>query len=202
MSDGPRLPLEVARGLADTLVELLRPGCERIEIAGSIRRERPEVGDIELLAVPRWDTLAGGLFGDIAESVNLLDVELRRLEAADGLEDHSIRRRLDKNGTPRWGERYKALTFHTVPVDLFICLPPAQWGVLYVIRTGPAEFGHALVTPQAHGGYLPSYLQVREGALRRRDTGEVVPTPEEVDVFRALGLQNLTPRAREGKVPA
>jgi DNA polymerase/3'-5' exonuclease PolX len=39
--------------IAQETVELLRPHCERIEIAGSIRREKPEPNDIEIVAIPK-----------------------------------------------------------------------------------------------------------------------------------------------------
>ena len=41
--------------IAESLVEKLRPACERIEIAGSLRREKAMVGDIEIVAVPRLE---------------------------------------------------------------------------------------------------------------------------------------------------
>lgn len=52
-----RKPLAQARAVADLLVSYLAPACERIEIAGSIRREVPEVKDIELVAIPRWEEI-------------------------------------------------------------------------------------------------------------------------------------------------
>jgi DNA polymerase/3'-5' exonuclease PolX len=35
------------------VVDLLSPVCERIEVAGSVRREKAFVGDIEILCAPR-----------------------------------------------------------------------------------------------------------------------------------------------------
>lgn len=39
------MQLNQARELAANLVEQMRPYCERVEIAGSIRRHKPEVAD-------------------------------------------------------------------------------------------------------------------------------------------------------------
>lgn len=39
MSDGPRIPLTEAQRLAAAVMELLRPHCDRIEVAGSVRRQ-------------------------------------------------------------------------------------------------------------------------------------------------------------------
>ena len=38
-----KIDLETARTYAETVVKALAPHCERIEIAGSIRRRKPEV---------------------------------------------------------------------------------------------------------------------------------------------------------------
>jgi DNA polymerase/3'-5' exonuclease PolX len=40
--------------LATSLMHELSPFCKRISIAGSIRRRKAEVGDIELVAIPTW----------------------------------------------------------------------------------------------------------------------------------------------------
>jgi DNA polymerase/3'-5' exonuclease PolX len=48
-----RRPLAEATALATELVDLLRVFCARIEIAGSVRRRRPDIGDLELVVVPQ-----------------------------------------------------------------------------------------------------------------------------------------------------
>jgi len=44
---------EVARTVAQKIVEELRPACDRIEIAGSLRRGNPAVHDIDLVLLPK-----------------------------------------------------------------------------------------------------------------------------------------------------
>ena len=44
--------LSLARSIALNVKAQLAPHCSRIEIAGSVRREKPEVGDIEIVAIP------------------------------------------------------------------------------------------------------------------------------------------------------
>ena len=63
------IPYKEAKEIADKLVLLLSPHCYRIEIAGSIRREKSIAGDIEIVATPKpYQT---GLFEDgIASVVN------------------------------------------------------------------------------------------------------------------------------------
>jgi len=48
--------------IAEQCRKALAPYCERIEIAGSIRRGKPQVKDIELVAMPKM--VPTGLFGD------------------------------------------------------------------------------------------------------------------------------------------
>jgi DNA polymerase/3'-5' exonuclease PolX len=46
------MTLEFAREMADALVELLAPACERIAIAGSVRRKKKFPNDIEVGVSP------------------------------------------------------------------------------------------------------------------------------------------------------
>jgi DNA polymerase/3'-5' exonuclease PolX len=195
MSDGTRIPLSQAEPLAHELLTLLAPVTTRAEIAGSIRRRQATVGDIELLVEPAFAELPD-LFGGSGQRLNLLDEQV-----AEWLQLGVVEHRLDKNNRPSCGERYKRLRFGGVALDLFVCLPPAQWGVLFVIRTGPAEYGHRLVTPRSQGGWCPDYLQVKDGALRRRDDGTILPTPEERHVFDLLGREYAAPEQRFVGVP-
>lgn len=192
MSEGKRIPLAEARVLADELVALLSPHCERLEVVGSIRRQRPTIGDIELLAVPIAQ-VGLDLFGFQAPTppVYMLD------EACQGMvHDGVLSHRLDKNGRPACGTKYKRLSYKDVGLDLFSVLPPAQWGVLSIVRTGSADFSHRLVTPIERGGWMPRNLYCRDGALWATD-GHKLVTPREQDVFAFLGRPYVEPGLRE-----
>ena len=41
-----------AKEIADNIVLMLSPFCDRIEIAGSIRRKKELIGDVEIVAIP------------------------------------------------------------------------------------------------------------------------------------------------------
>jgi DNA polymerase/3'-5' exonuclease PolX len=47
------MELEKARAIAEEMKSLLELGCHRIEIVGSIRRQKPEVENVELLCIPK-----------------------------------------------------------------------------------------------------------------------------------------------------
>lgn len=59
------MSLREALGLARILADDLRPHCSRIEIAGSIRRGKAWVNDIEIVAIPKQVPVAAAedLFG-------------------------------------------------------------------------------------------------------------------------------------------
>lgn len=69
LADSKKFAYNEAHSIAVRVLELLRPHCIRCEIAGSIRREKSEVRDIEIVAIPKpYQT---GLFQDgIAEIVS------------------------------------------------------------------------------------------------------------------------------------
>lgn len=47
------MKLEQAKIIAEKYLNILKPYCQRIQIAGSVRREKPEVKDIEIVAIPQ-----------------------------------------------------------------------------------------------------------------------------------------------------
>lgn len=197
MSQGEPIPLREAGPLAESLRHALEPYCERIEVAGSIRRHRPLVNDIELVAIPRIDhDAAQGLF----------DVGPVSLEAHDRLEEAIVKLRKgglldlraiethrasgDVDLLRKDGPRYKALVYGGLPVDLFIVRPPASWGVVFALRTGPGDWNIKLVTEAAR-----RFRRVREGqVVDIRD--QVIPTPEEEDFFAAIYQPWVPPHER------
>jgi len=199
---------DVALKVAEGLVGHLRPACVRIEIAGSIRREKPEVKDIELVCVPDLMVTprrAPLEFGKPAPPS--YKTELDRLIAEMG-EDV----RLEANGA-----RMKKLDlrYAGIKVDVFVVLPPAQWGPLLTIRTGPADFSHWCVTRRKHGGALPNWFFVKHGCvwdereISKREVGENpdkaaalmregnhIEQPEEIHFLNLLELGWIEPRER------
>jgi len=108
MSTGRPLALAHARQLADRLLGQLAPVCERIEIAGSIRRGQREVHDIELIAISQRAQHGGqlDLFGGVttAKIISLLDDKLEQL--LDG--EFIVKRPHQANNDfiTAWGEKY------------------------------------------------------------------------------------------------
>jgi DNA polymerase/3'-5' exonuclease PolX len=168
--------------MANGLRKILAPACDRIEIAGSIRRGARLVKDIELVAIPRL--LVTDLFGEfMPHERNELDV------AVDGLLEDG---RLESREPRRMGGRYKALRAPQsgIGVDLFVVVPPAQWGAIKAIRTGGAEFSKFLVTEALKRG-----RRVQGGHVVD-EHGKTIDTPHERDFFTACGVAWVEPEAR------
>jgi DNA polymerase/3'-5' exonuclease PolX len=189
-----RHPLARARSIADAIGEALRPGCERIEVAGSIRRGRDNVKDIEIVALPRAATNLLGersIDDELRPIVDALVKEGRlawRASARGGA--WSIRPAGSVARTP--GRKYYPLVAvrAQIPVDLFAVIPPAQWGAILAIRTGPGEYSKRLVTMCQDRG-----LRCVDGRLVDA-FGHTVPTPEERDFIASCGAEWAEPGAR------
>lgn len=192
---------EIAQGIA----RALRPHAEpdQLLIAGSIRRRKPEVKDVEIVVGCR-PTVKPGLFAN-ADDVEFVAVE-KFVEAATAARHRkpSTEFLTFDPELKRNGPRYKRLRFYrylgskldaTIAIDLFIVIPPAQFGVQLAIRTGPAEFSRRLVTRRDAGGPLPAGYFVRDGALHGAD-GNPIATPTERSFFEAIGIPYTPPWER------
>lgn len=165
---------------ANDLMDVLAPACERILIAGSIRRQKAEIGDIEIVLIPKLTPIPD-LLGDPMGYNSQVD---------DYLASASLP--IIKNG-----EKYKQIIWQEMSADLFIC-SPETWGCIATIRTGSADFTHWLVTPKMQGGAKPGHMSFKDGRLYAHKA--LMPTPEEADVFRMLGLDWIAPEERiEGR---
>jgi DNA polymerase/3'-5' exonuclease PolX len=193
MSTATRVSLATAEAIAQQLVATLGLGCERIEVAGSIRRRMPDVGDIELVAVPRihTETHRDGLFEERTVEVDDLQVVVESLLIDGTLAQHPT--------DPKRGPRYSKLLHVAsgLQLDLFSARAHTQ-GLILAIRTGPANYSRFLVTEARNRGHhvAEGELHVGAGGCSPYAKCEVVPTPEEADVFRVLGLFHPIPEQR------
>jgi DNA polymerase/3'-5' exonuclease PolX len=176
MSTGDKILYAAALAVAQALATILAPVCERVLIAGSLRRQKEEVGDLELVVLPKTEAILD-LFGEPCGERSLLD---------DALADIAPVRTKD-------GERYKQFMWEGMPVDLFIATRDT-WGCVATIRTGSADFTRWLVTSRRQGGACPSHLNFKEGRLWLGETA--LETPEELDVFDALNQRWIEPIER------
>jgi len=193
MSAGRPIPLAEASDVAGDLVAALAPACARVAIAGSIRRQKARVHDLELVAVPRVEAVEDGSLWGTTVDVDLLEERVGQMLSAGVLRRRDVTLHRADGSTEvshRMGPRYKALTYRGLPVDLFIVRPPAEWGVVFALRTGPGDWNTRLVTD------CQRFLRFVEGGARLRAAGRYVPCPEEEDFFDAIGQPWVDPPQR------
>lgn len=109
------MKLEEAQKIAEKYKNLLKPFCERIEIAGSIRRKKPEVKDIEIVAIPK------NVIG-FSQVVNQWE---------------------KVKGEPS-GKYTQRILPERITLDLFMATP-RNWGLIFAMRTGSADFSHNIL---------------------------------------------------------
>ena len=180
--------LAEARRIAEDLAAVVAPHCYEVCIAGSIRREKLDVKDLELVVIPRWAEEAGtDLFGT-PEPVNTLhrwalaQKEVRWIKP--GVPDVI-------DWTPKAdGKYWRGILANGLKLDLFLATQ-ANWGAILLIRTGSADFSQAVVTQAKRIG-----KNCVDGHFTLN--GERVETPTEQAVFDLLSLEYVRPPLRIG----
>lgn len=172
-----RWPRADALRVAGELSELLGPVCERVAVAGSLRRGKALVGDVEILYIPRYEARAFDMFTDRME-----DLAAERI--GELVRDGVLFKRPSKTGSFSWGEKNK-LAVHSrtgIPVDLFAATEANWWNYL-VCRTGPAESNmRVAMAAQERGWKWNPYGAGFTRGLEVRRMGS------EEEVFRFAGL--------------
>jgi len=163
------VPYKEAKEIADEVLRLLMPHVYRAEIAGSIRREKPIVGDIEIVAIAKPYEI--GLFeSGIATVVNQWEKVKGELEY----------------GKTKYTQR---ILPEGIKLDLFFATPE-NWGNILAIRTGSADYSHkVLATTWVQKGY-----RSENGLLIKN--GITFEVREERDLFERLGLEYVEPKDR------
>jgi len=163
------MPYIEAKIIADEIINLLQPHCYRIEIAGSVRREKAIVGDIEVVCIPKpYQT---GLFEDgIAEVVN-------RWQKVKGELVY---------GKTKYTQR---ILPQGIKLDLFFA-EEGNWGLIFAIRTGSADYSHKVLA----NGWVKRGYKSEGGYLTQG--GKTFNVLEEKDLFNRIGLAYVDPKHR------
>ncbi len=153
--------------IANKVLEQLKPHCERIRIAGSIRRGKPYVKDIEIVAIPKPYEV--GLFeSGIATIVN------QWTKVKGELPCKYTQRELPEG----------------IKLDLFFATPE-NWGYILAIRTGSAAYNQKVL---AYHWVRKGYKGI-DGMLTYK--GKTISVPTEVDLFKLIGIDYVEPNKRE-----
>lgn len=180
-----KYPRSAALAVAKELCDLQRL-CDRLICAGSLRRRKLEVGDVEILYIPKFATVPDGLFDQ--KRVSLVDVALDEM-----LKAGIIAKRRNVNGSEMWGEKNK-LAVHVasgIPVDFF-ATTEASWFNYLVCRTGGAENNRQIAMAANNKGWTWNPY----GGGFTDEHGQIVPVKSEQDVFVLVGLPYREPWER------
>ncbi len=179
----------MAQRYAREVAARVAPYCDRVEIAGGVRRGKAHPHDIELVVVPKLESRQRTIEGDDLRDVDLLFGMLSSIRLAPG--PPLQKAPPDKAGKAApLGRRCYRVLWKGEKVDIFAVLPPAQFGVIYAARTGDAGYIQSL-----YGIARSKGMRFEDGSIRGQK-GETLQTPEEEDVFRALDVPRTEPKDR------
>lgn len=182
------MKLEIAQQYAEEMCTALEPYClpGRCQIAGSVRRKKPEVGDIEIVALPKREQitafwLAALKFGKQGGKIK-----------AD----------------TRYVKVSRPTPYGNLQYDIFVP-QPYDWGRILAIRTGDADFSHKeYATRWVQKGYrgtehglLPESHCVQSHGKWKIKQGVNpeacrITFQEEQDFFNWLGMEWVEPENR------
>ncbi len=189
-----------AKDIALGVWNKLKPHCDIIKIAGSIRREKPEVGDIEIVALPK--TINDyTLFGD----------PIKKRIAGWRDEVYGLGKVIKGSA---WGKYIQVhLSEHDIDVDIFMPDDFDYWRQL-AIRTGSADWTGRFIA----GGWrklgwcgsdvglrLQSQCEGKEGPDKKIHWKCIAPVSQqtlpphwesEQEFFDWLGLKWIEPKFR------
>jgi DNA polymerase/3'-5' exonuclease PolX len=195
------MQLAEARNIAVAICYKLEPYCSNIHIAGSIRRKKPEVKDIEICCLPKLQPVNNSdLFGGGKQMLEIMPGFVHTVTSLGTIE----------KGTPR-GRYCKIILPQGINLDLFIP-EPEDFYRQYVIRTGSADYAFKVIaTGWRRKGWVGSDLGLRQEkdcietklpggkskwtCVRNKDAKPPVWTSEE-DFFDWLNIKYLKPEYR------
>lgn len=194
MSQGARIPLAKAQRTAERVLAELSSYCSRMEIVGSVRRRRPDVGDVDILC-------------------QLHDGPLHRR----GLEQR-VRRNPDTKILVSGAEKISCLLPNGVQLEIYFARAeqndlagyvPTNWGMRMLTLTGSKEHNIFLAQQAAKRGFhfAPTrglmrggnYVLTQDG--REYKHGTVFCSADECKILTELGLGWIPPEQREREVP-
>jgi len=180
-----KIDLIEAETIANKVRKHISPVMDRVEVAGSIRRRKEIVGDIEICGIPADRDRLLGLLSELGQHIKpgvpgvvpwtpKVDAKYLRVRLAEGMN-----------------------------LDVFLGTPQ-NWGGLFMMRTGSG----AAPDGNAFHGFVPGIFgrfKKLSGGGRMTDcmptmpTGEQLWIPEEQDFFDILEMNFVPPEERVTK---
>jgi DNA polymerase/3'-5' exonuclease PolX len=177
-----KIELATASRLADSIYKLISPAMDRVQVAGSVRRQKPVVGDIELVGIVADENKLVKLLREVGQTIK---------PGVPGVVPW----------TPKPGARYIRVRLDEgMNLDLFLANPD-NWGGLFMMRTGSGGGPDG----NTFNGFIPrvfSRWKKLSGGGRMTDAMPTMPdgtqlaVPEEQDFFDLLEMDFVPPELR------
>ena len=160
------MKIKEARLIAEEVRQTLSPYCDRIEIAGSIRRGKPIVKDIDIVLIEKPDSLL------------ILNAALSSIGSID-----------------MYGSKIKRLWYGDretgISIDIYLATP-ATWATLLLIRTGSKENNIRLCSLARRSGLQ---LKANGDGLFNK-SGQRLAGDSEQSIYEVLGIPYQEPNER------
>ena len=170
------MKLSTARKIAKQVKDELSPYCDRIVIAGSVRRGKMlDVHDIEFVVIPKYEMQPDLFMTMQPTGKNLLFSHIRKT----------------RDVTVGGKQGQKMVRFNvcdSIQVEVYTA-SKRNWGYILALRTGPSDLSRILVTKLKVRGY-----KLDSGSILRK--GSSVPVRTEHDMFRMAGIKYREATAR------
>lgn len=189
MSSGDRMSRNAATVNINIVRGMLQQGIERLEVAGSYRRGKQDIGDADMVVLPN----------DSEQFLNHLD---------DLVQRDLIKRGINRAGNESWGLKKRLFTFRGMGFDVAIA-NEHNFGYQHWLRTGPSEGNTTLMSLLAkhsskirmddgylwHVTYHPNYQKSADKKLGYHKLARL-SIPDENAFFSVLGMPYIEPEKR------
>jgi DNA polymerase/3'-5' exonuclease PolX len=179
MSEGAKISLARAQNLANRFIQFVTPYCNKVSIAGSVRRECEFVGDVEIVVTAKDEFSLGRCFPEGFKGMVVNGTRLKRFKY------------------PEYG----------IQIELYVTTE-ADWGRILAIRTGSSAYSHHLAVRWGRIGWAGTEDGLRrKSECNHKSTWKIkpeyklVPTlppvfDTEEHFFEFLGIEYIHPKAR------
>jgi DNA polymerase/3'-5' exonuclease PolX len=167
---------ELALNIALRYYKDLKPMCTQIKIGGSLRRQKPEVKDIEIICAPKQTAVTSdGLF----ETIHQLQPLPEFVEYVNAME------RVKGNAL---GKYTQINLPEGIKLDLFIA-NENNFGLILLIRTGSDTYCKNIMRELLRRGF-----RCEDGNLIKNK--KIIPVKLEKDFYTITGIQYTEPKER------
>jgi DNA polymerase/3'-5' exonuclease PolX len=179
------MKLEYALPIAEYIKSLLEPNClpGKCVIAGSIRRKKPEIGDIEIVCIA--NPFQTGMFEDgIATVIN----KWPKVKGEIDIDCKYTQRVIECEKLPQ--HLWTPTVEEKINVDIFFAVPE-NWGNILLIRTGSWKFSKLFM-----GTWLPQNGYKADGGFVYTTDGKPMVCYTEDVLFGMIGKEFIKPEDR------